>query len=1438
MNSAIELYDSAQKHGVKPIVGIELYVEPFFKEELGAMISAKTGKTNDQLDAEIKKHYTHLTVHFKDEWAYQYFCRLTPIMESRAIVKWGERKPICTLEELRGAAGHITVCSGCLISSVHKWLDPLRDKVHIRTDLAEKAYCIIREIAGADSFFVEVFPHRITHNWKKAKIDNKTKLIIEPGRFEEIGCSDLAPEGDIQKTSNQLSLYFAQKYNDPVIISLDSHFATQEQKLIQDARLGNGMENWRFHESLHIMTTDEAAETLTHTLGVDDKTVEGWVDNSYKFASLFDNFKMTTNKDRWVLDSVPENFMKKLVDIIQRHGRMNWQDPDMVTRLKYEISVLANNGTINLIPYFFTLEEIAEHCRDNNILLNVRGSAGGSLLLYVIGVSAVNPLKHNLSFERFLTLGRIKAKTLPDADLDLPTEDRDRVIQYLEAKYGDRICRISVDIQLKIKSSLKDAERSIIGSVSKETEAICKMIPKNINNLPEYDFVFGHTDDDGVYHKGLVETHEKFKEYIQKKPKIWEMTQEMLGINRQKSQHPCIDANMLVETNDGIKMLCVADNLKGNPITKWSTGIKDCIRVVLSNGVNVVTTPDHRYMMTDGSSVEAQHVVNRLANYQQIDKYYGDDVVNHDEAFAVGWLLRDGWIHKNGQVTLCFTPDKDNAAKDKIISFCNSILCKSWQDHRVDKVHFGIWPFLKNWGFIKNRLPCRFWLLNKKAQDSFMSGLWSANGFVLSTRRVVGIKLSKLDLISDIAVWLSAVGIKIRCTIEQPKSIKWNNGDYQSTTSICLNICTPEEIVKFSEHISFIQNYKQNRMKQISVIDRSKKYIRKTPLYKPVVYKKILSIGLREVYDFNEPIYSTGRINGVLVHNCGYVIADKPVQDYIPITQVGPVKVTGFTPKSVEKAGLIKYDFLGLNTLRDIQGCLRLINNRRGVTIDPWNLPQEEEVYKLFHRGETETVFQFDTDVVRPFLMSIKPVNLDGLAAITALARPGTLDALDMDGRTLADVYVARAKGEPIKYVHPDMAPILQDTYGTCVFQEQSIRIYQDIAGYTAEEAETVRRGIGKKDAKVLAESTKILKQRCLAKGWSEGQVKLLVDQIMASARYSFNQSHATSYAYVAYACMYLKMHYPLEWWTTVLTNASKEDLQKYWPHVSSFVLLPDINISGSRFEIVNVDGVEKVRAPLGLIDGVGEVSVNEAMTKRPFKSLDDFLSRVDRRIMRKDIVHQLILADAMNSLFPSNFNHFDKIREYEFKKAALAGKKTPDEAPSWLLSMSSIQAYLMKKSVFKVYNEDIYNLSLNKLLAEKLIEADRTVPGLYKYRDSDRYIDGKIYINHRFLEQSIMSDRGGWTDKHIFAVVGYVNTTKEHRYNGLSASDKSVTTQKTMMKITAEIGPKVYGIVKFPDYKKDHHGIDKDIKGSICLFVLQKKKDGDLIAKKVICIS
>lgn len=304
-------------------------------------------------------------------------------------------------------------------------------------------------------------------------------------------------------------------------------------------------------------------------------------------------------------------------------------------------------------------------------------------------------------------------------------------------------------------------------------------------------------------------------------------------------------------------------------------------------------------------------------------------------------------------------------------------------------------------------------------------------------------------------------------------------------------------------------------------------------------------------------------------------------------------------------------------------------------------------------------------------------------------------------------------------------------------------------------------------------------------------------------------------------------MHYPIEWWSAVLTNASKADLKYYWQFASDKLLSPDINLSTSEFQIINKDGQDKILAPLNLLDGVGTAAISELTAKRPFTSLDDFITRIDHRKVHKGIVFKLIFSGIMDRFFDqSSPFEIDKYSKYMNTKASLFGDKL-DQLPSQILNMTNIQRTLIKKTIFKVFNEDLRSAALPHLVASKMaVPLSTSSETLYLFQDAnDKYKPQKLIVNANQYEDLLETDR-----ESSFALIGYVISTKEHKYQNNT---------KTMLKIQVDVDDKNYELVKFPPYKKDHHGIEIDIEESICAILLDKRAGkNEAFVKDIIVIA
>jgi DNA polymerase-3 subunit alpha len=389
---------------------------------------------------------------------------------------------------------------------------------------------------------------------------------------------------------------------------------------------------------------------------------------------------------------------------------------------------------------------------------------------------------------------------------------------------------------------------------------------------------------------------------------------------------------------------------------------------------------------------------------------------------------------------------------------------------------------------------------------------------------------------------------------------------------------------------------------------------------------------IKELIEYSKVLEGLSR--HASTHAAGVVIAPGPIMDYAPLYKSNKDEITTqFDMHGIEAIGLLKMDFLGLRTLTVIDDCLKLLA-QRGVTVDIDHvLLDDPEIYRLFTRAETIGIFQFESGGMREYLKKLKPTVLEDLTVMNALYRPGPLDA------GMIDIYIKR-KHEPgqIPYDHPMLEPILKDTYGVIVFQEQVLKIAQELAGYTLGEADILRKAMGKKQADIMAEQKGIFIKGAFARGIDRRMAEKIFEQIETFGRYGFVKAHSACYAYVAYQTAYLKVHYPVEFMAALMTSEMSNtdrimELLNECGRMEIEARPPDINRGFGHF---SVDG-KAIIFGLTAVKNVGQSAVDSIVAARekdgPFSDLFDFTSRVDLRLVNKRTIESLVMSGAMDSL-------------------------------------------------------------------------------------------------------------------------------------------------------------------------------------------------------------
>jgi DNA polymerase-3 subunit alpha len=403
-----------------------------------------------------------------------------------------------------------------------------------------------------------------------------------------------------------------------------------------------------------------------------------------------------------------------------------------------------------------------------------------------------------------------------------------------------------------------------------------------------------------------------------------------------------------------------------------------------------------------------------------------------------------------------------------------------------------------------------------------------------------------------------------------------------------------------------------------------------------------------------------GKARHVSVHACGVIISPKPATHYTAVQRApkdDKVIITQYSAKPLESLGLLKMDFLGLMNLTVIQTTLEIIRRTRGEEIDIATIPIDESAaYALLQRGDTTGVFQLESPGMRRYLKQLKPTEFPDITAMVALYRPGPMEWIDS--------FIKRKHGrEQVHYLHEDLKPILEPTYGIGIYQEQILQIAQVFAGFSLGEADLLRRAIGKKIRKeLMAQRAKFLKG-AVEKGYKKELAEKIFDDVVTPfAGYGFNKSHAVGYARIAYETAYLKARFPAEFMAALLSSESQRT-DRVMIEIEECramglpVLPPDINESLADFTVVPVPGgqagEQAIRFGLSAVKGVGDSSVQQIIDQRlangRFASIEDFARRMPEKLLNKKLLECLGKSGALDSLADRRtiVDHYESIVDY-----------------------------------------------------------------------------------------------------------------------------------------------------------------------------------------------
>ena len=595
-------------------------------------------------------------------------------------------------------------------------------------------------------------------------------------------------------------------------------------------------------------------------------------------------------------------------------------------------------------------------------------------------------------------------------------------------------------------------------------------------------------------------------------------------------------------------------------------------------------------------------------------------------------------------------------------------------------------------------------------------------------------------------------------------------------------------------------------------------------------------------------------------HASAFVISDVPINDVIPIMRVSDSEnITQYEAKEVEAAGLIKYDFLVVKCLNDIELAIKYINQKNGGAnlksghfvhnnqdLYIWDLIEESSVFDMLADGKTETVFQLNTTSVTPFVQSMMPRSIEDCAVVTSLVRPGPLEFIDeKTGRNMAEEYIERRQGKSRGEI-AILDELLPETYGIMVFQEQITKVTKELTGWDDEKAEDVRIAVGKKQAKLIDELRPQFIESCTKIGRVDSETAQITwSMIEKFGRYGFNKSHAVAYSMIAYACAYLKHHYPLEWWAAVLSNAEEKEITEVlWPHVKDILSPPDINLSKEEIVIDYETGT--LRNKLSVLRGLGVKVAQSIIGNRPYSDIHDF---VKKEVVGPSLVRSLIHVGVMDSMFPKDANLMEKMQlfenalntwEYKNKMNEKSGKqldmnleinefietakkhpltkrcrhKIPEgEIDLKYAFMNPIKDYILKKSIFPTMPVKLYDIIRNSTQNVKVINSNDNTYALDEKCKEVRLINGKTFQNIKNVPH-----QSGSNQIVNFCLAGYVVESKEFSYSG---------GQKKALRIVIDIDGHLEEFVRWPDYNTGVLEYPENLKKNSVIFLFMHRKMG-----------
>jgi len=751
--------------------------------------------------------------------------------------------------------------------------------------------------------------------------------------------------------------------------------------------------------------------------------------------------------------------------------------------------------------------------------------------------------------------------------------------------------------------------------------------------------------NDGIYQESWL--HQQYQGFIQKQTKV---NQALIEISKELSV-PLIATNdsHYIDQSDWKAHEILCNIQSGEPCEIWEKDSYGNPKFRVSNPKRQ-TYPSHEYYFKS-----PQQMVDLFTDVPEATS--NSLLINDKCNVEIDFKTKHYPIYTPPAIEgkTCSKEEQTKSVEDFLWSLCEKGINKRYTKERLDKVQ-EIYPEKKPMDVIRDRLNYEMNIIVPKGMSDYLLIVWD---FINWAKRS-GIPMGPGRGSGAGSIVLYLIGI----TDIEPLRFhlffeRFINPERLSYPDIDVDICMDRR----SEVINYtLQKYGKENIAQIITFGtmKAKMSIKDVGRVLSVPLSKVNEItklipedlnitldkalekdhDLRAMYESDEEAKRVidiarkleGSIRNTGIHAAGIIISGEPLTNFIPIcnSKDSEMPVTQFSMKPLELVGMLKVDFLGLKTLTAIKICVDAVKANTGNVIDWVDLPLDDKAtFDLLNQGKTLGVFQLESGGMQDLARHLHLDKFEEIIAVGALYRPGPMDMIPS--------FINRKHGkEPIEYDHPWMKEILSETYGIMVYQEQVMQIASKLARYTLGEGDVLRRAMGKKDLEQMAQQREKFRLGALESGIDEETSMRIFDKMEKFASYGFNKSHAAAYAYLSYVTAYFKANYPREWMASLMTCDS-DDLSKVAKFIRECqamgiaILSPDINEAGQIFAAT----LKGIRFAMSGIKGVGtgvvEAILEERKRNGPFKSLYNFIKRVDAKKVGKKVIEDLVEAGCFD---------------------------------------------------------------------------------------------------------------------------------------------------------------------------------------------------------------